>query len=120
MTQGDWQSKVLDWFETGSRVVCDPPVEGTDYDVVGLVDKSTDVEEVVRLGFDYGGSFSNDAEYHSLRSGEFNLILTSSRRDFEMFKLATKVAKLLNVKDKAKRVALFEAIRHGEFRYDAG
>lgn len=120
MQNKDWISYVIDWFETGSRVVCDPPVMDTDYDVVALVDSLQKINELRdELGFDYGGSLAHDAEYHSLRRGDLNLILTLDNRDFDMFKLATRVSKVLNVTDKKKRVLLFEAIRHGDFRYDA-
>lgn len=113
-----WEDSVTDWFETGSRVVCDPPVTGTDRDIVCLVECIEDIESIIEMGFEYGGSFDVNSEYHSLRNEDLNLILILSKSDFEMFRLATKVSKLLNILDKKKRVCLFEAIRHGEFRYE--
>lgn len=114
----EWKECVNDWFETGSSVVVDPPVMDTDIDIVAWIDDVGDIDAICDLGFEYGGSFNPDSEYHSLRSGELNLILTTTKLDFDKFKLATRVAKLLNIHDKPKRVALFEAIRHGEFRYN--
>jgi len=42
-----------------------------------------------------------------------NLIVLSSIKDFRLWKVATLLAKDLNVTDKAKRIALFRAVRSG-------
>ena len=119
MTQSEWKYLADDYHETGSRYVCDPPVTDTDHDWI-VLDGDGSVEDwlarqqnVVFDGLDY-----DDEEFNSFKLGEVNLIVMSCEDAFDRFVLATKISKLLNVQEKPKRVALFEANRHGEWVYD--
>lgn len=114
---------VIGWFESGSRVICDPPPTDTDHDFVIYTDsKSESRRELEALGYtrsnkDYKASKTDPfAMYNSFDSyrhtdNDHNLIVVFGTGDFKRWKVATQLATLLNVTDKDKRVALFRAVR---------
>lgn len=96
----------------GSRVTVSPPPMHTDEDYLVLVGMFTPVRRaMLRAGFtaetqDYGDLFG----FSSWRSGEVNVIVTRTRAFFRAFMAATHVAKRLNLREKADRIALFQAV----------
>lgn len=104
-----------DVLPTGSRIICDPPVEGTDFDIV-LYMHNTDFDEAVAklepLEFysnnDYGIGEEN---FSSHRRGDINVIVVYSTTLFDAWCMATDVATELNVTDKQDRATLFELIK---------
>ena len=58
----------------------------------------------------YGENYRPITTY---RKGNFNLIVTDDSSFFDKFKIATEVAKKLNLKEKEQRVALFQYIVDG-------
>lgn len=111
-----------EFFPCGSRVTCMPPPTDTDEDWLVLVE---DMESfrfaVLAQGFEIGGSLFLDAEapldaedrFSSYSLGEVNIIATEDPTFFFKFKVATSVAKRLNLLDKADRIALFQAVLYG-------
>lgn len=100
----------------GSRETCDPPPTDTDADFLVLVDqasKATFFEWLDGQGFQPGGSvgeWMKTDHWFTARRGIVNLIMVDSRKQFDRFMLATKLAKRFNLLDKQDRVDLFEAI----------
>lgn len=119
---------VLGWFESGSRVICDPPVEDTDHDIVIYTDAKYILQkELESLGYTYS---NKDVEKYKLKQTDpfqmynsfdayrhpdtdENLVVVNSTADYLRWKVATLVAKQLNVTNKDDRITLFRAIRSG-------
>lgn len=115
--------KILRTLKTGSRVICTPIPEGADEDILILVEGDLDNLEVgktmIGLGFAYEGNrhYASNGEvkpFQSWRRGKFNWVLTNDPKYFELFKVATTLAKRLNLLDKQDRIAVFAAILYGE------
>ena len=109
-------------YEVGSRVTCNPPVLDSDSDWLVLVtDWQACVDAAVSEGFEVSGSVSADQmtkpnevqKFWSLRRGILNLIVTDCPEFAKKFLAATSVAKRLNLKNKADRIALFQAVLYG-------
>lgn len=105
---------VQDSFSTGSRMICSPPPMDTDLDVVVLVDSSAAVVDLEALGY---GVDSNCPEYESpstvpMRKGHVNLIVMWDKETFVRWRLATDVARELNLLDRNDRLACFRVIRN--------
>lgn len=96
----------------GSRVTVQPAPRHTDADYLVLTGWLTPVRgAMIRDGFasetrDYGSL----AGFTSWRKGEVNIIVTRSPTFFKAFMAATHVAKRLNLREKADRIALFQAV----------
>lgn len=106
------------WFPTGSSFICNPPVTDTDIDFSILV---KDLFEAGDYFHEAGWTVTvDDPEYVIEQNGElpfitarkgiFNLIIFADQGGYTAFGRATEVAKRLNVRDKADRVALFQAV----------
>ena len=115
--------KILNTLKTGSRIICSPAPEGSDEDTLVLVEGDLETAEALRimegLGFSYEGNrhYTSKGEkkpFQSWRNGKSNWVLTNSPEYFERFKLATTLAKRLNLLDKQDRIAVFTAILYGE------
>ena len=102
-------------MKCGSRVTCDPPPMDSDDDILLLVDNVKQFCEMVQgEGYSLPQPYIPGSCFQSLRKGEINLIVTSCPIFFGKFRLATKVAKQLNLLKKQDRVALFQAILYGK------
>lgn len=104
-----------DCFHTGSREICDPFPLDTDDDYLVTVKDNTSLQFIHNLltvgGWNKGGSeYNNNPGFWSWRRAEVNVLTTANHEYSEKFKLATRVAKALNVLKKAERIQLFEAI----------
>ena len=108
-------------YQTGSSVICNPPVNDTDIDYV-ICSRDKDptklVEFVQSVGFK--NSLADQAEYgldeegfYCLRRGSINLIVTGEYYFYEKFVVATKLAKKLNLLKKEQRIALFQYVLYG-------
>lgn len=115
--------KILNTLKTGSRVICTPKPEGSDEDTLVLIEGDLETAEVLLtmqgLGFSYEGNrhYTSKGEqkpFQSWRNGTANWVLTNSPAYFELFSLATALAKRLNLLDKQDRIAVFAAILYGE------
>lgn len=101
---------------TGSRVVCDPPVEDTDLDVVLYMHNATPehTDHVLRnLGFRSYNDYepTEDNPFQIYRREHVNVIVVYSHTHFMAFDYATDVAAHLNVRDKEDRITLFNLIK---------
>jgi len=123
---------VLGWQATGSGYICNPPVLDTDQDfVLYSVDLRTARKELEALGYTYSvkdvekyklGKTDPFQMYNSFDAyrhpeNNHNLIVVNKATDFTRWKVATLVAKELNITDKALRIMLFRAIRSGGTLY---
>ena len=107
-------------FKTGSSEVCDPPVLDTDVDWVVLVDNvKSKYGPAADLAVDLGMVFDNvdyaDADGTSLKRGKLNVIVVHTWAKFARWRLATAAAKQLNLREKAERIAVFAALRDGNW-----
>jgi hypothetical protein len=104
----------------GSRITCNPPPLDTDRDWLVLVDAASENDlwkAPSEDGWEMGGSLPDDENntpadlrFTSFTKGIENLIVTSSELFHRRFIAATDVARLLNIMDKAHRIALFQAV----------
>ena len=119
---------VIGWFASGSRVICDPAPLDTDEDfVIYTPNLKTLRVQLEALGYTYS---CKDVEKYKLNKtdpfhmynqfdayrhpdNDHNLIVLSRDLDYIKWKVATLVAKELNLTDKKERIMLFRAIRSG-------
>jgi len=94
---------------TGSRYIYNPPVLNTDADFVIQEDSrfipTKNGFKTTRQSDEYGS-----ADFDTYRNGEINLIVVHSRTSFMKWEVATAAAKQLNIKDKKKRIELFQGV----------
>ena len=107
-------------YQTGSSVICNPPVTDTDIDYVIYTNKEDKLDTFLKSK-GYKKSCAEEEEYDLENEGfscyrlnNINLIITTNREWYNKWVLATKVAKNLNLKVKADRVMLFKAILYGD------
>lgn len=106
----------MPFFRTGSREICAPPPMDTDVDFVVLDIGGTGKFE--NNGFrmtteeqeKYGAT-----DFHTYRRGEVNLIVLKMWEQFRAWKAATAAAKQMNLKDKQKRISLFQGVLYGNW-----
>lgn len=121
-------SGVIGWLETGSRVICNPPVLDTDHDFIIYTDNLRNLrKELEYLGYVYSNKdlekyklgktdpfqMYNSFDAYRHPTTEDNLIVVGNAVDFKRWRVATQIATELNLRDKANRVMLFRAIRSG-------
>ncbi len=107
-------------YQTGSSVICDPPVTDTDIDYVIYTNEEVKLDTFLKCeGFTK--SCADEEEYDLEEEGftcyrreNINLIIINERSWYRKWVLATKVARKLNLKVKADRVMLFRAILYGD------
>ena len=105
--------------QTGSSVICNPPVTDTDIYFVIYTNKETKLDTFLKCkGFTKSSPEEEDYDmekegFSCYRKDELNLIISTSHTWYLKWVLATKVARKLNLKVKADRVMLFKA-----FLYD--
>jgi hypothetical protein len=116
-TKYPWALAHWDVTPVGSRVTCSPRPMATDIDylVLGNVRKSK--KHLIAAGFhpEYRSKYNYNSIFYSLRYGNVNVIVTSSKRFQRKFLLATSIAKELNLLEKYHRVTLFQAILYDKF-----
>lgn len=114
---------------TGSRVICNPPVMDTDFDIVVLLGCADDTRYIEDEGYiytipelqkydvtDVETDGSNEHWIKTYRKGDINLICLIDPTRFGRWKLATAIAKRFNLKYRDDRIALFKMIKeHQEF-----
>ena len=107
-------------YQTGSSVICNPPITDTDIDYVIYTNKEYKLDIFLKSK-GYTKSCAEEEEYDLEKEGfscyrlnNINLIITTNREWYLKWVLATKVAKNLNLKVKADRVMLFKAILYDE------
>lgn len=113
MTEKTFDDTVFASHPTGSRYICNPPVEGTDNDTVLLVNGFYDWEAML-LQEGWEKPFADYPDlgqyFSSFRKGEDNYIVTEDVGFYEDYVKATEAARRLNLLDKDDRIALFDAI----------
>lgn len=107
-------------YQTGSSVICNPPVTDTDIDYVIYTNKEYKLDTFLKSK-GYKKSYAEEKGYDLEKEGfscyrlnNINLIITTAREWYLKWVLATKVARKLNLKVKADRVMLFKAILYDE------
>ena len=118
-----------EWFvkieKTGSRIISpeEAKANDSDWDWVVLVEPSHFLK-VVKIGLENGWDVEGDedlllkgeVDFISLRSENKNLIIVKDLEFFNLFVLATNVAKELQLVTRKKRVCLFQAILYTTFK----
>lgn len=107
-------------YQTGSSVICNPPVTDTDIDYVIYTNEEVKLDTFLKCeGFTK--SCADEEEYDLEEEGftcyrreNINLIIVNERRWYRKWVLATKVARKLNLKVKADRVMLFKSFLYDE------
>ena len=107
-------------FQTGSRVICNPPVMDTDEDYVFIWSGETDTH-LRKAGYIVsqeaeGKKYRNSSVIQVYRKGNVNLIAVADKTNYERWYLATRVATKMNLLDKPHRVMLFQLITEGRIR----
>lgn len=106
------------YWPTGSRYICNPPPTDTDNDTVILVENlGTVFKPLSNDEWEFGGSFHVADTWMSwkktINGVVENLIITDVPEFFSKWKLATEVAKNLNLLDKQDRISCFQIIVEG-------
>lgn len=107
-------------YQTGSSVICNPPVTDTDIDYVIYTNEEVKLDTFLKCeGFTK--SCEDEEEYDLEKEGftcyrreNINLIVLNDRKWYLKWVLATKVARKLNLKVKADRVMLFKSFLYDE------
>lgn len=102
-------------YQTGSSVICSPPVTDTDIDFIIY---TNEMNKLLTFLEDSDFIFSVDEDNYPLeeegfrccRRGYLNLILTGDAIFYHRWVRATKLAKKLNLLKKEDRIALFTEI----------
>jgi len=108
----------LKFFRTGSREICRPAPTDTDADfvVLGMGRRGGDL---TNFGFTHTNlDTSNDyqdTDIETYRRGEVNLIVVFDKTEFWKWKVATAAAKQMNIKEKRRRIALFQGVLYGNW-----
>ena len=114
--------KVLSSHDTGSRVICDPPVMNTDHDILILVDnlclamahyEAHGWTNCLHTGNPYVEE-GNGEMWCAFRKGIENHIITADVPLYLRSVGATLIAKELNLQSKDDRIALFRCLKFGE------
>lgn len=107
-------------YQTGSSVICNPPVTDTDIDFVICATIGTKLHRFLAVN-GFKPSNADEEEYDleeegfsCYRKDNINLIVTENKQWYDKWVLATKVARKLNLKVKADRVMLFKAFLYDE------
>lgn len=119
---------VVGWFASGSRAICDPAPLDTDEDFVIFTMNPKGLRiQLEALGYTYSNkdvekyklsktdpfAMYNQFDAYRHPENDHNLIVLSKEQDYTRWKVATLVAKELNLTDKKERIMLFRAIRSG-------
>ena len=106
----------MPFFRTGSREICAPPPMDTDVDFVVLdVAGSGNFEKNWFIMTTKEQERYGETDFHTYRRGEVNLIVLTTWEQFRAWKAATAAAKQMNLRDKQKRIALFQGVLYGNW-----
>lgn len=109
--------QVRAYHQTGSTVICDPPVDDTDIDfVVYVYDKEQVKNFLMKKDWKVCGaaeSYDKDGPFIALRKGKLNYILVDTEQDYDKWEAAMLLAKKRNLVNKTDRVRLFRNIKAG-------
>ena len=102
------------FVQTGSKYICNPPVLNTDADFV-IFDTSkfnpgNNGFFLTNQSDEYGST-----DFDTYRNGDINLIVVKNYQEFRKWEVATAAAKQLNIKDKQKRIQLFQGVLYGNW-----
>lgn len=108
-------------YQTGSSVICNPPVLDTDIDYI-ICEQGGGIElHKFLLANKFHKSTQDEEEYdleseafECYRRGNINLIITTNYNWYLKWVEATKLAKKLNLLKKEQRVALFKYVLYDE------
>lgn len=107
-------------YQTGSSIICDPPVLNTDIDYVIYTDNFDELDKFL-LKNEFKTSCKDKEEYdlnvdgmNCYRRDNINLIVVNDYDFYIKWVNATKLAKKLNLKDKKDRITLFQFVLYGE------
>lgn len=114
-------------MESGSSIICNPPVTNTDRDVFVLLDadhsmmKYGKLHSIVDLLIDDGWSISgsmqnghpSDPKFLSAKKNDANIIFLNSAETYTKICAATLLATKLNLTEKQDRISLFNALVNG-------
>ena len=107
---------VQDYFPTGSRVICNPPVMDTDEDWAVLEvrhwspTRKSLADVLKEGGWDNGGSGATGS-FQSWKKDDLNLIIFHSPSAFAKYRLVTRIATVLNLQKKEDRINLFSMVQ---------
>jgi hypothetical protein len=109
-----------DWFRTGSSVICFPPVEDTDIDIVVVFDNELH-ETLETAGYDNSSrneelDYANNAVILCYRKGVYNIIAVPDKRSYDLWRTYTQLAALMRLNNKHDRVTLAQFITEGAVR----
>lgn len=105
-----------DYEPVGSRVTSSEFDDDADFDYLLLFEKGVPINLYVKLEVVYAcesACYQGNA-FHSYRNGNINLIIAYDKVFYDRFMLATKLATKYDLKTKAERVRLFQAILYGK------
>lgn len=111
-------------YQTGSTVICNPPVTNTDEDYIIYTKNLEGLHEFLRFNlFDMTKEDKDEYDlnmegFNCYRKGHLNLIVTNDKAFYKSFVLATEVAARLNLVNKEDRIMLFKAILYEEIPRD--
>jgi hypothetical protein len=108
---------VKDEMLCGSRVTCNPPVTGTDQDVLVRINRIYlgDVAKALYGdGWNLGGSGQADDDFESWTKGDINLILVWDLDFYARHACATALCRGLNLLAKGDRCVVFRAMLYNE------
>lgn len=106
--------------ETGSFVICDPPVLNTDRDFV-VYGRAAARRSLEKAGFKKTSPSNDGYKSDSMtmfRRGDDNVIFTCKRKVYYAWVKATRLAAHMNLLDKKQRVLLFAYIVDGKYPND--
>ena len=107
-------------YQTGSSVICSPPVLDTDIDFVICAENIVEFDKFITAS-GFIESSQDEEEYDiqgegfsCYRKDNINLIITTNYKWYLQWVVATNLAKKLNLLKKEDRVTLFKFVLYGE------
>lgn len=106
--------------QTGSSVICNPPVENTDIDFIICAISETKLHKFLAVnGFELSNADEEEYDLESegfscYRKDNINLIVTEDYDWYKKWVFSTAVAMKLNLLKKEDRITLFKAILYNE------
>jgi hypothetical protein len=108
--------EVIRFDFTGSQVI-GGATSDSDFDILVQVKEIHPTENYNTGGYEWHavdyGMVGEDINFQSLKHESVNLILTNKTEFYDLFMLATKTARMLNLTKKEDRIRLFQFILYG-------